>query len=143
MSGHGSDQEIASVIELVHFSLQGSRAGIPAAQVLPVRSETSQKDVVAVEALVGLVRVQNGMDSKRVLLNLKTGQGTSLIVGVEATADLVRMPSAAIHPLPKLLAARSQLTGLRALGWQQEDSGTDPLVLLFDWCTGDAPIAQT
>lgn len=121
-------------IELVQFSMLGHWAGVAAVQVAPVHSDASHSGAVAVETLVGMTPAQTPSDAKRVLLNVLTGtQGKAVLVAVETTADLVRLPSAEVHALPTLLSARHQLQGLRALGWH-EDGRDGPLVLLFDWC---------
>lgn len=132
MSEQCTDSGATAALDLVQFSLYGSRAGVVAAQVQPVHANTYPGDVVAVETLAGLVPVRTTTSARRVLLSLTGVRGADLVVDVEKMADLVRMPHAEIHPLPSLLAARNQLKGLRALGWQP-DAQDDPLVLLFDW----------
>jgi hypothetical protein len=125
--------ETRESIELVQFSLLGRWAGVAAAQVAPVRFDAGHIGVVPVETLAGLVPAQTPVAAKRVLLSVLAGQGAGVVVSVENTADLVQMSCAEIHPLPPLLGARHELTGLRALGWL-DDGRDDPLVLLFDWC---------
>ncbi len=132
MSEQSTDSGATAAIDLVQFSLRGSRAGVVAAQVQPVHANTHPGDVVAVETLAGLTPARTTTSARRVLLRLSAVQGADLVVALERTADLVRMPHCAIHPLPPLLAARNLLTGLRALGWRP-DAQDDPVVLLFDW----------
>ena len=141
MTAPSTTLETRGSIELVQFSLLGRWAGVAAAQVAPVRSDADPSGVVAVETLAGLEPAQTPEAAKRVLLNVQAGdgQGAGVVVGVETTADLVRMPCAAVHPLPALLGARHHLKGLRALGWM-DDGRDDPLVLLFDWCAPAAPV---
>lgn len=124
-------------IELVLFSMLGRWAGLVAGQVAPLHSDASHSGAVAVETLAGMSHAQTMAPAKRVLLNVQRGSGAGVDVSVNATAALVRIPIAAVHPLPLLLRARHQLNGLRALGWI-DDGRDDPLVLLFDWCTPEA-----
>lgn len=121
------------LVELVRFSLLGHQGGVPASQVAPVRSTAGLCDAVPVETFVGMAAAQVPPASQRVLLSVRAGnQDPGVVVAVEATADLVRMPITAIHPLPVLVGLRHQLKGLHALAWDQ-DYRSDPLVLLFDW----------
>lgn len=135
MSVQCTGQGAAATIDLVQFSLRASRAAVVAAQVRAAPANTHPSDVIDVETLAGVVPMRLATTPKRVLLSLPGVQGADLVVGLESAADLVRMPHAAIHPLPALLAARNQLKGLRALGWQQ-NAQDDPVVLLFDWHSG-------
>lgn len=139
MTAPSNSVEPSESIELVQFSMLGHWAGVAADQVAPVRSDVCPSGSVAVETLVGMAPAQAPATARRVLLNvLKGAQGNAVLVAVETTADLVRMPCSAVHPLPPLLGARHRLQGLRALGWHADGRG-DPLVLLFDWCNQTDP----
>lgn len=55
--------------------------------------------------------------SQWLLLRTETSDAAPCEVGITGSVELRPIPIASIHPLPALLAARSQLPGLRALAW--------------------------
>lgn len=119
-------------LDMVVFSAAGWRIGIEAGRVrdahpAPAEQRTERN---AIEVLLGPVAVTNPPAERRQCLSLKR-QAIDQKMMVDGPVELLSLPVASIHPLPPLLAARTQLPGLRALALHSAPDG-QKLSLLFD-----------
>ncbi len=121
------------MLAVVLFSAGGWRVGIEARQVRSSRPASESGPSGELAAALGLPAVAGsplGSPLNRQFLTLKRPEQDKEIL-VDAPVDLLKLPVAAIHPLPPLLAARTHLRGLRALAIRS-DADEEALTLLFD-----------
>ena len=116
----------ATAIDVVLFSIGQWRMGVEAQQVRASHSAAqtlpSTHDVVLLSSLLGLPTASAPVQ----LLQIKQATKDHA-VQVNSPVDITSIPAQAIHPLPALLAARTQLPGLRALALDKHG-----LTLLLD-----------
>jgi hypothetical protein len=108
------------------FSIDGFRFAVEAAKVVAMRrhsAATTGDDSPAMEALLGLAHEAG---TERRLLVLRRGAG-SFTVSVPGDVTLQTLSSAAIHPLPALVAARIAIRSATALAFHD-----DGLLLLVE-----------
>ncbi|MBY0453548.1 MAG: hypothetical protein K2Q11_01525 [Burkholderiaceae bacterium] len=122
-----------STLEVVFFSLAGWRLGLQAQQVRAARGVVPHTDCTAqleaTTALLGFPAHAHPPTAPQWLVLQRAGQEHEMLV--DGPVELVALPVAAIHPLPPLLAARTQLRGLRALVLPDDPSHPN-MALLFD-----------
>lgn len=124
------DVETLDALDVVMFSAGGWHVGFEARHVRsarPAAAEASSKASGEIETLLGLPP-SPGPSSSPQWLDLRQSAEDKQIL-VAGPVELRTLPVASIHPLPPLLAARSQLNGLRALVLQEN---TEQVGLLFD-----------
>ncbi len=112
-----------AAVDVVVFRVAGHLFGIEAEQVRgsrPAAGDAAQ----TIEALLGFPAAPVGAALQ--LLTIKGGDG-DWELGVAPPLELRRLPAAAIHPVPDLVAARTGLPGLRALAL-----GADGLMVLVN-----------
>jgi hypothetical protein len=118
-------------LDVVMFSAGGWQVGFEARHVhsaRPVEADASNEEIGEIEALLGLPNSSSQQSASPQWLELKqTAENRQLLVA--GPVELRTLSVASIHPLPPLLAARSQLNGLRALVLQEN---TGQIALLFD-----------
>lgn len=119
------------VLAVVLFSVGGWRAGVEARQVRGLRPTAAGTPEGELAAALGLLPTAGSPVAGQCLTLKRAGQDKDKEIRVDSPVDLVSLPVAAIHPLPPLLAARSRLSGLRALAIRL-DQGEKSLALLFD-----------
>ena len=100
-------------IEVVVVTTGAGRFGLEMSRVAALHP--AQEDAVDLPSFEGLVGVATSGASPRRCLVLKAG-GKGLDVGVDGDVSIARLPACSIHPVPPLLAARTALRGLKALG---------------------------
>lgn len=113
-------------LAVVSFLAGGYRCAVEAAQVRAQLPQDPDKPALEVEQLLGLAVDLYGEIGFHSTLLIKTQDG-EVAVSVMDPVQLQQLPQTTIHPLPELIAARNQLTGLRALAL-----GPQGLVLLVD-----------
>ncbi|MDO8948506.1 MAG: hypothetical protein Q7U88_15340 [Desulfocapsaceae bacterium] len=125
--GHTLSPVFNSTLEVVTFYVGGQRCALDARQVHALRTlpgEDSRK-YPAIESLLGLPE-QNNACLQRQLLTLRLPE-SDVEFSVAVPVQLHELEFDVIHPLPDLVAARTQLRGLCALGME-----SDGLTLIFD-----------
>ena len=121
-------------IDLVLFRWGTLELALQAGQVLALES-AGAADLPSIGALLGLPDA--GPTGALRLLRVAGPTGT-LHIRVEGPVTQARLPAAAIHPLPPLLAARLRLPWVRALAFRAGEGGGH-LILILDPRTGLAP----
>lgn len=136
-------------LELVVFSLCGLRFAIESAQVRGI-SDCEDVNVPALADLLGIGSARTPRpprpcrETRERLLRLRLpspGGDGSLVVRVEESLSLRRLPAAHLHPLPWLIAMSSVLPCVRALVLPG-DAWADDLTILLDlrrWLGSDQP----
>jgi hypothetical protein len=125
-----SEREFCETLDAVIFSAGGWRIGFEARYVRgahPAEQSAANEQAGQLETLLGLPP-SNGPSTSPQWLDIKQLVEDRQIL-VAGPVELQALPVASIHPLPPLLAARTQLNGLRALVLQEN---TDKIALLFD-----------
>jgi hypothetical protein len=117
-------------LDVVMFPAGGWQVGFEARHVRsarPAGPDASSEGGNEIETLLGLPHSSNPSHLTQWLDLKQTAENTEILVA--GPVELRTLPVASIHPLPPLLAARSQLNGLRALVLQEN---TEQIALLFD-----------
>jgi chemotaxis signal transduction protein len=125
--GHTLSPVFNNTLEVVTFYVGGQRCALDARQVHALRtlpSEDSRK-YATIESLLGLPE-QNNACLQRQLLTIRLPE-SDVEFSVAVPVQLHELDFDVIHPLPDLVAARTQLRGLCALGME-----TDEITLIFD-----------
>jgi hypothetical protein len=113
----------ATSLDVVLFGFGACRLGVEAGQIRSSRPAPGGEGFMRIETLLGLPEAPAVRPH---LLEVKLGdRDREILVG--QAVEIVSLPVEAIHPLPELLAARTQLHGLRALALAE-----GRLTLLFD-----------
>lgn len=110
-------------LEVVTFFAGGQRCAVAAQQVSALRPDSD--GCPELDPLLGLQQ-QGKVASSRQALTLRLPQG-EIEFSVASPVELREMDIGAIHPLPDMILARTQLRGLRALALEP-----DGLTLIFD-----------
>lgn len=125
-----STAEPLDALDVVMFSAGGWQVGFEARHVRsarPAGADASNEESGEIETLLGLPHSNSQSPSPQWLELKQTVKNQQILVA--GPVELRTLPVASIHPLPPLLAARSQLNGLRALVLQEN---TAQIALLFD-----------
>ena len=130
-----ADKRLAThhaTLDMVFFSTGRWRVGIEAGWVRGARPASPADWAGNPARAAALLNFPAGFSSAKApqWLSLK-GFGQDHQILVEGPVELLRLALAAIHPLPPLLAARTRLRGLQALGLLPH-AGPGELALLFD-----------
>lgn len=117
----------SGTLQVVTFFAGGQRCAMEARQVRGLRPLSGEdgENYPALDPLLGLPE-QNKACSHRQVLTLRLPE-SDVEFSVAAPVELRELEFDAIHPLPDLVAARTQLPGLCALALEKEG-----LTLLFD-----------
>lgn len=117
-------------LDLVYFRWGDLHLAVQANQVQGLASAAGL-DVPTIGDVLGLPAADGRPAAgPRRLLRLAWAAGV-LDLCVQEPVVQVRLPPAAIHPLPLMLAARLRLSGIRALG-ERPDLGDRPLIMILD-----------
>lgn len=120
------NQDAPQKLAVVSFLAGGYRCAVDAAQVRAQLPQDPDKPALPVEQLLGLEADLYGELGFHSTLLIKTGDD-EVAVRVMDPVQLHELAQAAIHPLPGLIGACNQLTGLCALALVPQG-----LVLLVD-----------
>lgn len=133
MNDSQASTSVPESLAVVIFSAGAWRIGIEARHVRgsrPAASAPAPAPVApAAEALLGIAHAASGALARH-CLSIKHADGDHEI-HVAGPLELLELPSATIHPLPRLLAERAQLRGLRAVALAPEKTG-QRITLLVD-----------
>jgi hypothetical protein len=126
-SGHALPPGSSTTLEVVTFFAGGQRCAMEARLVRALRTLSGEEDesCPAIDQLLGLPE-QNNACMPRQVLTIRLPE-SDVEFSVAAPVELRKLESAAIHPLPDLVAARTRLRGLCALVLE-----TDGFILMFD-----------
>lgn len=114
-------------LDVVSCAVAGWRIGFEAWRVQGARSaQVSPTQATATATRLGLPGPTQPPRAPQWLRLHHAGQMHELLV--DGPVELLRLPVAAIHPLPALLAASTRVQGLRALGF----TPTGEMLLLID-----------
>ncbi|MFA6016244.1 MAG: hypothetical protein WC742_14385 [Gallionellaceae bacterium] len=114
-------------LAIVQFSICGWQAGIEAQHVRDSHAQPKSDQPEVMSKLLGFTGQHPNPDKFPQYLTLKHKSSGNQEVEVDGPTELLHLPVATIHPLPPLLAARTQLLGLRALALTDSK-----LTLLFE-----------
>ncbi|MBU0664764.1 MAG: hypothetical protein KJ990_09515 [Proteobacteria bacterium] len=125
--GHMLPSLSSTTLEVVIFFAGGQRCAMEARQVRALRPlfQEDNENYPAIDPLLGLPE-QNKASSHRQILTIRLPE-SDVELSVAAPVELRELACDLIHPLPDLVAARTQLRGLCALVME-----TDGLTLIFD-----------
>lgn len=112
-----------AALDVVLFGFGACRLGVEARQIRASRPAPATEGHVAIETLLGLPVPS---PSRPHLLTVKQPDRDRDLL-IATPVEMVGLPVDTIHPLPPLLAARTQLHGLRALAVAE-----GRVTLLFD-----------
>ncbi len=117
----------SATLKVVTFFAGGQRCAVEALQVLALRTLPGEDSETCpeIDSLLGLPE-QNKACSHRQVLTIRLPE-SDVEFSVTAPVELRELEFAAIHPLPDLVAARTQLRGLCALVLE-----ADGVILVFD-----------
>ncbi len=108
---------VPASLPVVTFAAAGGRFAMPSRQVAAMRSlDGFSGPAPALEDLLGLPRGE-GQAGRVLMLKVKGGE---MAVRVQGEIGMRELPTAAIHVLPALVAARSGIKGLAALVLDQD-----------------------
>ncbi len=126
-SGHELPSASSGTLQVVTFFAGGQRCAMEARQVRGLRPLSGEEgeNYPALDPLLGLPE-QNTASLHRQVLTLRLPE-SDVEFSVAAPVELRELTFDVIHPLPDLVAARTQLRGLCALALE-----TEGLTLLFD-----------
>ena len=113
-------------LELVLFRWGALELALPRDRVQTLEADRDPRRP-SIGDLLGLSAAAPGL----MRLLLVAGPGGTLRIRVQEPVTRVRLPAAAIHPLPPLLAARLRLPWVRALA-HRPDQGTGVLTVILD-----------
>ena len=129
MNDREASSSVPESLAVVVFCAGGWRIGIEARHVRGSRPAASTPVAPAAEALLGIADAASGATTRH-YLSIKHADGDHEI-HVAGPLELLDLPTTSIHPLPRLLAERAQLRGLRAVALAPEQTG-QRLTLLVD-----------
>ena len=119
------DNDNDATIELVLCRWGALELGLPAGRVAALEADLDPA-APTIGALLGLPAAPGGMRVLRL-----AGPGAVVRIRVQAPVTQVRLPAAAIHALPPLLAARLRRPWVRALAWRPQPA-PGALVVILD-----------
>jgi chemotaxis signal transduction protein len=125
--GQALSSASSTMLEVVTFFAGGQRCAMEARQVRALRpfSDEDGRNYPALDSVLGLPELNNAC-SHRQILTIRLPE-SEVEFSVAVPVELSKLELASIHPLPELIAARTQLRGLCALALE-----TDGLTLMFD-----------
>lgn len=120
---------IPSVLYAVSFFADGHRFAVEAAQVRTQLPAGQIASATSVEHILGLPDDKTQDPLSRRILVMKCDE-KDYAVTVSEPVELLSLETSVIYPLPPLIAARSTLTGIRALAME-----SDEVTVLVDFRT--------
>jgi len=110
-------QAVVAALDIVVFTAGGYRIGVEASQVRASHPMPPEGGATPTEFLLGL-HAAAATGGEQVLVVKHAGADREVVV--QGPVELHSVAATAIHPLPPLVAARTQLRGLRALALERQ-----------------------